>query len=103
MSKTYNVAAVPGDGIGHEIVPAGIKVLEAVAKSAGFSVQFGHFEYGAGHYKKHGVFMPEDGLTKLKAYDAILFGAVGLPDVDDTLPAKDYTFKVRTHFEQYVN
>ena len=103
MEKNYRIAAVPGDGIGHEIVPAGIRVLEAVAQGAGFSVQFDHFDFGAGHYKKHGVFMPEDGLSKLKAYDAILFGAVGLPDVDDTLPAKDYTFKVRTHFEQYVN
>jgi tartrate dehydrogenase/decarboxylase/D-malate dehydrogenase len=103
MSKNYKIAAVPGDGIGHEIVPAGTRVLEAAAAESGFSVNFDHFEYGAGHYKKHGVFMPDDGLEKIQSYDAILFGAVGLPDVDDTLPAKDYTFRVRTHFEQYVN
>lgn len=103
MTKNYHIAAVPGDGIGHEIVPAGARVLEAAASASGFGVNFDHFDYGAGHYKKHGVFMPADGLTKLKGYDAILFGAVGLPDVDDTLPAKDYTFRVRTHFEQYVN
>lgn len=103
MEKTYRIAAVPGDGIGHEIVPAGVEVLKEVAKRNGFAVSFDDFDYGAGYYKKHGVFMPADGLEKLKNYDGILFGAVGLPDVDDTLPAKDYTFKVRTSFEQYVN
>lgn len=103
MKKSYKIAAVPGDGIGHEIVPAGVSVLEKAAERHGFGVSFDHYDYGAGHYLKHGIFMPEDGLSKLKKYDAILFGAVGLPEVDDTLPAKDYTFKVRTHFEQYVN
>ncbi|MDF1570660.1 MAG: isocitrate/isopropylmalate family dehydrogenase [Bacteroidales bacterium] len=103
MTKNYHIAAVPGDGIGHEIVPAGSRVLEAAASASGFGMHFDHFDYGAGYYKKHGVFMPADGLATLKDYDAILFGAVGLPDVDDTLPAKDYTFRVRTHFEQYVN
>lgn len=103
MEKNYHIASVPGDGIGHEIVPAGIKVLEKVAAKHGFGVEFDHFDYGAGHYLKHGVFMPEDGLEKMKKYDAILFGAVGLPEVDDTLPAKDFTFRVRTQFEQYVN
>ncbi|MFC2080054.1 isocitrate/isopropylmalate dehydrogenase family protein [Bacteroidota bacterium] len=103
MERSYRIAAVPGDGIGHEIVPAGVEVLKKAASKYGFSVAFDDFDYGAGHYKKHGVFMPEGGLAKLKNYDAILFGAVGLPDVDDTLPAKDYTFKVRTEFEQYVN
>ncbi len=99
----YKIAAVPGDGIGHEIVPAGLEVLNKVAQIYGFDLEITSFPYGAGYYKKHGVFMPDDGLKKLKSFDAILFGAVGLPDVDDTLPAKDYTFKVRTNFEQYVN
>lgn len=94
----YNIALVPGDGIGHEITPAGVKVLEKAAASYGFKLTFDEFGFGAGYYKKHGVFMPDDGLSILKEYDAILFGAVGLPDVDDTLPAKDYTFKVRTSF-----
>ena len=103
MSKIYKIAIVPGDGIGHEIVPAGLKVLKAVASKSGFQIDTEEYLYGAGHYKKHGAFMPEDGLEKLAGYNAILFGAVGLPDVDDTLPARDYTFRVRTHFEQYVN
>ncbi len=101
--KNYNIAVVPGDGIGNEIVPEGYKVLEAVAKKHGFSITSKTFDWGAGYYLKNGRFLPEDGLETLKNYDAIYFGSVGLPEVDDTLPAKDYTFKVRTNFDQYVN
>jgi tartrate dehydrogenase/decarboxylase / D-malate dehydrogenase len=101
--KNYKIAVVPGDGIGHEIVPAALKVLNKVSEKYGFTVTKQDFPWGAGYYKQHAEFMPKDGLDKLKDFDAVLFGAVGLPEVDDTLPAKDYTFKVRTHFQQYVN
>ena len=101
--NTYKIAVVPGDGVGHEIVPAGVSVLEHAAKKFNFSLSFDEFPYGAGYYKKHGVFLPDGALDKLKNYDAIYFGGVGLPDVDDTLPAMMYTFKVRTAFSQYVN
>lgn len=101
--KNYKIAVVPGDGIGHEIVPAAVKVLDQVANKNGFTLEKDPYSWGAGHYLKHGNFMPDDGLEQLKAYDAIFFGSVGLPEVDDTLPAKDYTFRVRTHFQQYVN
>lgn len=101
--NNYRIAVVPGDGIGNEIVPAAIKVLDEVSRKYDFHYEKVHFPWGAGHYKEHGCFMPADGLTVLKDFDAILFGAVGLPDVDDTLPAKDYTFRVRTGFQQYVN
>ena len=103
MSKNYNIAVVPGDGIGNEIVPEGYRVLKAVAKKYGFSITSDTFDWGAKYYLKQGAFLPSDGLDKLKAYDAIYFGSVGLPEVDDTLPAKDYTFKVRANFNQYVN
>lgn len=101
--KNYKIAVIPGDGIGHEIVPAAVRVLDKVAESNGFKLSKTDFTWGAGHYLKHGKFMPEDGLEQLKAFDAIFFGSVGLPEVDDTLPAKDYTFKVRTAFNQYAN
>ncbi len=103
MANAFNIALVPGDGIGKEITPAGVAVLEKLASKHGFSLNFREFGYGAGYYKDHGFFMPDDGLEKLRQFDAILFGAVGLPDVDDTLPAKEYTFKVRNAFQQYVN
>jgi tartrate dehydrogenase/decarboxylase/D-malate dehydrogenase len=101
--NTYKIAVIPGDGIGPEIVPAGIKVLNAAAEGLGFQLQYEEFPYGAGYYKQTGTFMPDDALEKLQAFDALYFGAVGLPDVDDTLPAKLFTFKIRTGFDQYVN
>jgi len=101
--KRYRIAVVPGDGIGKEVVPAALKVLEKVSLQQNFATEKQTFDWGAGFYMKHGEFMPANGLKELSVFDAILFGAVGLPDVDDTLPAKDYTFKVRTGFQQYVN
>lgn len=101
--NTYRLAIVPGDGIGHEIIPAALNVLEAAAKKFGFNLDYTFFDWGAGRYVKEGAFMPEDGLETLKSFDAVFFGAVGLTEVDDTLPAKLYTFKVRTAFQQYVN
>ena len=103
MGKAYKIAVVNGDGIGKEIVPVGVSVLMAIAKKYDFKIATENFPWGAGHHIKHGEFMPQDGLEKLKSFDAIYFGAVGMPEVDDTLPAKDYTFKVRTEFQQYVN
>lgn len=102
MSK-YNIAVIPGDGIGPEIVPAGGAVLDAAAEKFGFELSYEQFPYGAAYYKQTGEFMPGDALDTLKAFDALYFGAVGLPDVDDTLPAKLFTFKVRVGFDQYVN
>ncbi len=101
--KKYNIAVVPGDGIGHEIVPAGIEVLKTTAERFNFKLLIETFSYGAGYYKQTGDFMPADGLEILSKFDAIYFGAVGLPDVDDTLPAKMFTFKIRKGFDQYVN
>ena len=99
----YRIASIPGDGIGPEIVPAGIKVLDAAAGQFGFGLEYEEFPYGAGHYRETGEFMPDDALDVLGEFDALYFGAVGLPDVDDTLPARLFTFKVRTGFDQYVN
>jgi len=101
--KKFKIAVVPGDGIGNEIVPAAIKVLDEISKKNRLIIEKQYFDWGAGFYKKNGFFMPGDGLKILRNFDAILFGAVGLPDVDDTLPAKDYTFRVRTGFQQFVN
>lgn len=101
--SNYKIAVVPGDGIGNEIVPEGLRVIEAAAKKHNFSIETESFDWGAGYYQKNGKFLPDNGIETLKAFDAVYFGSVGLPAVDDTLPAKDYTFKVRTHFNQYVN
>jgi tartrate dehydrogenase/decarboxylase / D-malate dehydrogenase len=101
--KKYKIAVVPGDGIGPEIVPQSLRVADALAEKYGFRIDKTYYPWGAGNYLREGEFMPPGGLDILKSYDAIFFGSVGLPEVDDTLPAKDYTFKVRTGFQQYVN
>ena len=99
MAATHRLAVVPGDGIGPEVIPEALKVLDAT----GVRFERSSYPWGAGHYKDTGRFMPDDGLEQLRSFDAVLFGAVGLPDVDDTLPARDFTFKVRVGFQQYVN
>lgn len=101
--KSYKIAVINGDGIGHEIVPAGMEVMTATAEKHQFTLDAQSFPYGAGYYKETGAFMPDDGLETLKDFDAIFFGAVGLPEVDDRLPFKDFTNKVRTAYQQYVN
>jgi tartrate dehydrogenase/decarboxylase/D-malate dehydrogenase len=101
--RQYRIAAVPGDGIGPEIVPEGMAVLDTAAEAAGFGLEWETFPWGADHYKETGRFMPEDGLEALRRFDAIYFGAVGLPDVDDRLPFREYTYVVRREFDQYVN
>ncbi|PHN02121.1 isocitrate/isopropylmalate dehydrogenase family protein [Flavilitoribacter nigricans] len=101
--STYKIAAVYGDGIGHEIVPAGLEILQAVARKHQFTLEVEVFEWGAHRYLSAGSFMPEDGLEVLRRFDAVYFGAVGLPEVDDRLPFQLYTYKVRKAFNQYVN
>lgn len=101
--NVYKIASICGDGIGHEIVPAANAVLRAVATRFSFGLEFDDFAWGAGHYLEHGHFIPSGGLDILKDYDAIFFGAVGLPSVDDTLPFKLFTNYIRTNFQQYIN
>src|SRR5665647_2106247 len=82
--REYSIAAIPADGIGPEVIAAGITVLESLQKRVGdikFNVET--FDWGSDYYRKHGVMMPPDGLEKLKKFDAIYFGAVGAPDVPD--------------------
>ena len=101
--NTYRIAAINGDGVGHEIVPAAISVLNHCANQSGFQIDFESFPYGAGHYLETGSFMPDGAMDELAGFDALLFGAVGLPEVDDRLPFKEFTNAVRTAFKQYAN
>lgn len=103
VSGTYKLAVMGGDGIGPEIIPEALKVLRAACRGRDVQLECTTFPWGAGHYKQYGKFMPDDGLDQLRGFDAILFGAVGLPDVDDALPARQFTFKLRVGFQQYVN
>ena len=98
-----NIALIPGDGIGREVVPEGVRVLEALAARYGFEVQFEAFPYGCRYYLKNGAMMPADGLEKLGSFDAILLGAVGDPQVPDHVSLWGLLIPIRRHFQQYVN
>jgi tartrate dehydrogenase/decarboxylase/D-malate dehydrogenase len=102
--KRYKIAAIPGDGIGKEVIAAGVEVLTALAARAGeFEVTFDHFDWGSDYYKKHGVMMPEDGRDKIKNHDAIYFGAVGMPDVPDHITLWGLRLAICQPFDQYAN
>lgn len=76
----YRIASIPGDGIGPEVINAGITVLQKLAHTLGtFDLDFHHLDWSSEYYKKHGRYVPEGGLDELKKYDAVFFGAVGDP------------------------
>ena len=108
--KNYNIAVIPGDGIGEEITPEGIKALNAVAEITGdFRLNYESFPWGCDYYLEHGKMMADDGLKTLEQFDAIYFGAVGFPSVPDAvslhglcLPICQGFRPVRQHLAQYV-
>src|SRR5689334_1472415 len=79
--KKYTVAVIEGDGIGREVVPEGLRVLEAVARKHDISFRWQHFDWSCERFLRTGRMMPEDGLEQLRPYDAIFLGAVGYPGV----------------------
>ena len=81
MSKTYNIAVIPGDGTGPEVVSEGIKVLNAAADKAGFTINMNSFDFGGDRYLKTGEVLPDNAADELKKHDAIFLGAIGHPDV----------------------
>ncbi|MGO4474799.1 tartrate dehydrogenase [Massilia sp. 2TAF26] len=102
--KTYQIATIPGDGIGKEVVPAGRQVLEALAAtSSKFKFAFEDFDWGGDYYRKHGVMMPADGLDSLRNKDAILFGSAGDPDIADHITLWGLRLKICQGFDQYAN
>lgn len=102
--REYRIAAIPADGIGPEVIEAGVRVLEALARRVGdIDFRFEKFDWGSDYYKKHGVMMPEDGLETLKPFDAIYFGAVGAPDVPDHITLWGLRLKICQGFDQYAN
>ncbi len=100
---TYEIALIPGDGIGLEVIPEGVRVLEALAKQFGFEVECTEFPYSCAYYLEHGEMMPEDGIEQLTPFDAILLGAVGDPAVADHVSLWGLLLPIRRRFDQYVN
>jgi tartrate dehydrogenase/decarboxylase/D-malate dehydrogenase len=100
--KSYRIAVIPGDGIGNEVVPSAIKVLEAAARRGGFRFEWQHFPWGSAHYFEHGRMMPEDALATLRPFDAIFFGAVGDPRIQDNVTLNGLLLPIRRGFDQFA-
>ena len=102
--QNYQIAAIPADGIGPEVIDAGVRVLQALAaRDGGFAFDITTYDWGSDYYKAHGRMMPEDGLDRLKAHDAIFFGAVGAPDVPDHISLWGLRLPICQGFDQYAN
>lgn len=102
--KHFKIALIPGDGIGPEVVAEGIKVLKAIeSMDTGISFSFTVFPWGCEYYLKHGKMMADDGIERLKEFDAIYMGAVGYPGVPDNISLRDLLLRIRKEFDQYVN
>ncbi|MFL9963647.1 tartrate dehydrogenase [Paraburkholderia sediminicola] len=105
MTRSYRIAVIPGDGIGVEVMPEGLRALEAVSQRFGIKFDFKHIEWAScDYYAQHGQMMPDDWKAQLQDCDAILFGAVGWPDkVPDHISLWGSLLKFRREFDQYIN
>jgi tartrate dehydrogenase/decarboxylase / D-malate dehydrogenase len=102
--REYSIAAIPADGIGPEVIGAGLEVLQALSQKVGsFRVNVETFPWGSDYYRKHGRMMPENGLELLQPFSAIYFGAVGAPDVPDHITLWGLRLAICQGFDQYVN
>jgi tartrate dehydrogenase/decarboxylase / D-malate dehydrogenase len=102
--KHHRIAAIPGDGIGPEVIAAGLDVLKACAqRDGGFALDVTSFDWGSDYFRKHGVMMPESGADLLRPYDAIYFGAVGAPDIPDHVTLWGLRLAICQPLDQYAN
>jgi tartrate dehydrogenase/decarboxylase/D-malate dehydrogenase len=101
--RTHKIAVIPGDGIGKEVVPEGLRALEAVGRRFGIGFEFEEFPWSCEHFERFGRMMPEDGIERLRAFEAIFLGAVGWPTVPDHVSLWGLLIPIRRHFDQYVN
>jgi tartrate dehydrogenase/decarboxylase/D-malate dehydrogenase len=103
MKAKHRIAVIPGDGIGKEVVPEGIRVLDAAGRRFGIEFQWDHFDWSCETYRKTSRMMPEDGLQQIAKHDAIFLGAVGFPGVPDHVSLWGLLIPIRRAFQQYVN
>src|SRR3954451_10437876 len=102
-SKAHKIAIIAGDGIGKEVIPAGVAAIEAAAKSAGVSIAWTELPWGCDYYLRHGRMMDENGFDRAATFDAIYLGAIGSPQVPDHIAVWDLLLPLRQRFQQYVN
>jgi tartrate dehydrogenase/decarboxylase/D-malate dehydrogenase len=101
--NTYRIAAIPGDGIGNEVVPAGMEVLQALSSKENFRIDARVFDWSSKRYLETGKYIPPGGLEELKKFDAIFFGAVGAPNVPDHVSLWELRLAICQGFDQYAN
>jgi tartrate dehydrogenase/decarboxylase/D-malate dehydrogenase len=100
----YNLAVIPGDGIGNEVMPVALDVLTHLGQMTdAFQLTLTHFDWGSDYYGRHGRMMPDDGLKTLEPFDAIYFGAVGSPDIPDAITLRQLRLNICQSFDQYAN
>ena len=105
MARTHRIAVIAGDGIGTEVMPEGLRVLDAVARKFGIHLQFDHFDFSSWNYfEKHGQMLPDNWKDQIGGHDAIFFGAVGMPDkIPDHISLWGSLLMFRREFDQYIN
>jgi tartrate dehydrogenase/decarboxylase / D-malate dehydrogenase len=103
MTTTHGIACIPGDGIGHEVTPAAVAVLDAVGGRHDVAFRYEELDWSCARYEREGAMMPADGLERLRGHDAILLGAVGAPAVPDHVSLWGLLIPIRRTFRQYVN
>jgi tartrate dehydrogenase/decarboxylase / D-malate dehydrogenase len=101
--KTFRIAAIPGDGIGREVLPEAVRVLEVVARIFDFRLEWEYFDWSCEYYRRFGRMMPENGIATLRAFDSIFLGAVGYPGVPDHISLWGLLIPIRRGFQQFVN
>ena len=101
--QTYRIAVIPGDGIGKEVVPEGLRVLEAAGRKFGIRFRWDTFPWSCEYYRETGRMMPDDGLAQIRNHDAIFLGAVGYPGVPDHVSLWGLLIPIRRQFDQYAN
>ena len=103
MPRRFKIAVIPGDGIGNEVMPEGVRVLEAALKGSEVSLDLINFDWSCEHFARTGKMMPDDGIDQLSDFDAIYLGAVGFPGVPDHVSLWGLLIPIRRAFDQYVN
>jgi len=103
MSKTYNIAVIPGDGTGPEVVREAVKVLDAAAVKAGFKLAYTEFDFGGERYLKTGETLPDSAIDEFRKFDAMFLGAIGHPDVKPGILETGILLKIRFSLDQYIN
>ncbi|MGC8765771.1 MAG: 3-isopropylmalate dehydrogenase [Brevinematia bacterium] len=99
----YNIAVIPGDGTGPEVIAEGVKVLKATASKFNFKIDFQYFDYGGERYLKTGKIISNEEIDELKNFDAIYLGAIGHPDVKPGILEQGLLLKIRFYLDQYIN